>query len=394
MRKSPLAIVFLVIFIDLLGFGILMPLLPLYADYFHAPHSVVGYLVSTYSLMQFFFSPVLGGISDRVGRRPIILVSLLGSALSYTVFGLADSLWLLFTSRIVAGICGASVSTAQAYIADTTKPEERAKGMGLIGAAFGLGFVFGPAIGGMLARYGQSAPPFFAAALSGVAFLLALGFLPESRRSEQSSIDPLLRTSPGLLNLIKGVRHPTIGQLFVVFFLLTFAFSNFETMFSLFCKNRFRFTASQVGYTFAYFGLLSAVVQGGLIRRISKRVGEPRLLMAGSLLMLIAFLMIPATSRVPGLLMVLGVLSCGYGLDNPSITSLISRCSRKDEQGKVLGVAQSFSSMGRILGPAWSGLAAQHFGLTSPFISGGLVMGLATLITIRLLNFGMEGHNP
>src|SRR6266849_2612723 len=228
MRKSPLATLFLVVFIDLLGFGIVMPLLPLYADHFHAPHSTIGYLVSTYSLMQFLFAPILGGVSDRVGRRPIILLSLLGSCVSYVVFGLADTLWLLFVSRAVAGMCGASIPTAQAYIADTTKPEERTKGMGVIGAAFGMGFVLGPAMGGLLARFGQAAPPLFAAALSGTALLLAIRLLPESLKSQGRRAPRPLGVLPGFRNLLSGFRNPTTNLLFGLFFLITFAFSNFE----------------------------------------------------------------------------------------------------------------------------------------------------------------------
>ncbi|MBI2951463.1 MFS transporter, partial [bacterium] len=271
MKGSPLVVLFLTVFIDLLGFGIVLPLLPYYAESFGAGPLTVTLLSSSYSLMQFLFAPVWGRLSDRVGRRPILVLSLAGSALSYLLFGLAGSLAALFATRLLAGVCAANISTAQAYIADVTTPETRAKGMGMIGAAFGLGFIFGPAAGGALSRYGYAVPAFFAGGLSLLALALALFRLPESLRRQGDPPGGAARGGFDLGRLWAALVHPGMGLLLLIFFCSVFAFANLEATFALFVERaaRFGYTARETGYLFAYMGVLMSLMQGGLVGRLA-----------------------------------------------------------------------------------------------------------------------------
>jgi len=266
---SPLVIIFVTVFIDLLGFGIIIPLLPFYAESFGASAFKIGLLGTSFSLMQFLFSPIWGRWSDRIGRKPIILVGLMGSCLSYLGLALSTSLTLLFVSRIVGGIAGANIPTAQAYIADVTTPENRAKGMGMVGAAFGLGFIFGPAIGGVLSRFGPQTPMWFASALCFSNFVAAWFLLPESR-----SVSAETKS----LGRMEAFRHamtkPALLILLTLYFIVTLAFSGFETTFALFSEARFGFTSSTIGFLFAFIGVVLALVQGVLVGRVVKLIPE------------------------------------------------------------------------------------------------------------------------
>src|SRR5688572_21185949 len=263
MPRSPLVIIFITVFIDLLGFGIIIPLLPFYAESYGAGAFTVGLLSTVFSLMQFIVAPICGRWSDRVGRRPIILLGLLASCVAYVALALADSLALIFAARILAGIAGGNIPTAQAYIADITTPQNRAKGMGLVGAAFGLGFIFGPAIGGILTRYGPSTPMWCAAALCFGNFAAAVFLLPESRHGDRE------RQSLRRLDLLRRARqHAGLLPLLAVFFLVSTAFSGFEATFALFSERRFGFTAETIGFVFAFIGLVLATVNGVLVGRV------------------------------------------------------------------------------------------------------------------------------
>jgi MFS transporter, DHA1 family, tetracycline resistance protein len=373
---SPLVIIFVTVFIDLLGFGIIIPLLPFYAESFGASAFTIGLLGTSFSLMQFLFSPIWGRWSDRIGRKPIILVGLLGSCLSYVAMALAGSLAMLFVARIIGGIAGANIPTAQAYIADVTTPENRAKGMGMVGAAFGLGFIFGPAIGGLLSRYSPETPMWFAAALCLANFIAAWFLLPESRR---------VSATTKTLGRMEAFRHamtqPTLLLVLALYFIVTMAFSGFEATFALFSEAKFGYTAASIGFLFAFIGLILSIVQGVLVGRVVKRVGERRLIPIAIFLISISIGFIPFVWSVPTLLVALGFLAVGMGFNNPSLSSMVSKLANEDDQGGILGLASSLASLGRVVGPAWGGYLYDAYGMTTPYISAAGLMFIAFAVS-------------
>ena len=381
MVVSPLLIIFLTVFIDLLGFGIIIPLLPFYAESYGANALTVGLLSTSYSLMQFIFAPVWGRWSDRIGRRPIILIGLLGSCLSYLTLAVAASLALIFAARILGGIAGANIPTAQAYIADVTTPENRARGMGLIGAAFGLGFIFGPALGGVLTHLGASAPMWTASALCFANFLAAWFFLPESRSPSA------IRATAGRLEMFRrAFTRPKLLLLLSLYFIINAAFSSFESTFALFSERRFAFTAANIGYVFALVGVVLALVQGVLVGRVVRAVGEHRLIPAAIAVVAIALAVLPFSHSVPMLLVACALLALGMGFNNPSLSSMVSRLTDPNDQGGVLGLAQSLGSLGRIVGPAWGGFLFDRFGPTMPYLSAATIMTVAFLVALASLS--------
>lgn len=391
MRKSPLAVIFTTVFIDLIGFGIVLPLMPFYAETFGATGIHVGLLLTSYSLMQFLFAPVWGKISDRVGRRPIILLGLLGSSASYFVFATAHSLAMLYISRLLAGVAGANISTAQAYIADSTTPENRVKGMGLIGAAFGLGFIFGPAIGGALSRFGYSTPGLFAAGLSFLNFLVACFVLPESlKKGAGKSHAEVTRERFRWHNYAQTLAHPYVALLLAIFFTSVMSFASMEATFALFVERQFHYTATDTGYLFAYVGVVATIIQGGLIGKLVKRFGEPRLIMAGSLLMSFGLVLLAYVLNAIELIAALSVLACGSAISTPSVQGLISRLSDPDKQGGVLGVAQSFASLARILGPVLGGVIFDRWGFQAAFVAAGSCMLVAFILSLQQLRRPLE----
>lgn len=386
---SPLVIIFITVFIDLLGFGIIIPLLPFYAESFGATAFTIGLLGTVFSLMQFLVAPVCGRWSDRIGRRPIILAGLLASCLAYVALALANSLALIFAARVVGGIAGGNIPTAQAYIADITTVENRAKGMGLVGAAFGLGFIVGPALGGILARYGHDVPMWCAAALCLTNFVAALFLLPESRRGDRH------RVTQSRWDLFRRARrHPGLMPLLVVFFLVSAAFSGFEATFALFTARRFGFTAESIGYVFAFIGLILAIVNGVLVGRVVRRLGERRVVPLAIALIAVSLFLVPAAHSVPALFAVCGILAVGMGFNNPSLTSAISRLSDPSEQGGILGLAQSLAALGRIVGPAWGGFLFDRAGMTVPYMSAASIMTVALVLAwvgVRQAQLPMAG---
>jgi multidrug resistance protein len=381
MSLSPLIIVFVTVFIDLLGFGIIIPLLPFYAETFGATAFTVGLLATSFSLMQFIFAPIWGRLSDRVGRRPIILLGLLGSCLSYLAFGMASTLTALFAARIFAGIAGANIPTAQAVVADLTTPENRAKGMGMVGAAFGLGFIFGPAIGGFLSRYGYSVPAFFASGVSLANFAAAWFLLPETLKPEHRAIERVGRIDA----LRSALARPHLPLLLVIGFLVVAAFSAFESTFALFAERSHGFHASSIGYVFAFVGIVLVIVQGFLVGKVVKKIGEHHIVPASLAIVAIGLLMIPATQSVAALLVANGVMAVGMGFNNPSLMSLVSRYSAAEGQGGVMGLTQSLNSLARIVGPLWGGFAFDHLGIGMPYITSAAVMGIAAALSIHAL---------
>lgn len=378
---------FLIVFVDLVGFGLVIPLLPFYAVRFGAPPQQVTLLLATYSLFQLFAAPLWGALSDRIGRRPVLMTSMAASALAYIWLGNATALWMLFAARALAGACAGNIAAAQAYIADTTTPENRAKGMGMIGAAFGLGFIFGPALGGFLAgndpaTANLAAPAWLAAGLS----LAALGGVLFLLRESRTAAERGLVARRGRISAILGtLRRPVLSRLILIFFLVILAFAAMESTFALWAMAQFRWGPEQVGYVFAYVGVLSAILQGGLIGRLTRRFGEERLLLCGLALIAAGLLALPFAHGVPVLAPALTGLALGMGLMQPSLNSLISRQAGGDEQGEVMGVSQSVGSLSRVLGPFAGGFCFAASGRNSPYFLGAALVGIALLAAVNLM---------
>jgi multidrug resistance protein len=356
MNRSPLIVIFTTVFIDLVGFGIVIPVLPFYAEgtAFNATPRTVGLLFASYSIMQLIFSPILGGLSDKHGRRPVLLLSIIGTGIGFLILGLANTLLLLFIGRILDGITGGNISTAQAYIADITTKENRARGMGLIGAAFGLGFIFGPAIGGILSRWGIHVPFFFAAAMCFANALLLYFRLPETVTPDH----PARNSAAGgrsIRQLFSSLKQPRLAFVLVIYFLFIVAFSIMTTSFSLYTMFRFGYDAQHTGYLFAYVGLIAVIIQGGLIGRLVKRFGELPLVIFGAFCFAISLFAVPFVGPAAGGLAALlvggGVFSMGNSLATPALTSLASKSVGAEQQGVVLGVTQSTASLARAVGP-------------------------------------------
>ena len=357
MKRSPLVVIFTTVFIDLVGFGIVIPVLPFYAEgtRFNATPRTVGFLFASYSIMQLIFSPILGRLSDKHGRRPVLLISIIGTGIGFLFLGFATTLWMLFVGRILDGITGGNISTAQAYIADITTKEDRAKGMGLLGAAFGLGFIFGPAIGGILSQWGVAVPFLFAAGLCFANATLLYFTLPETVTADHPA-----RTSAaggrGLSQLVQSLRQPRLGFVLIIYFMFIVAFSIMTTTFSLYTMFRFGYDAKHNGYLFAYVGILAVIIQGGLIGRLVKRFGGLPLVIVGALFFAASLFAVPFVGPNAGGLLALliggGIFSVGNSLATPSLTSLASKSAGRGEQGGVLGVTQSIASLARAVGPA------------------------------------------
>jgi multidrug resistance protein len=356
LNRSRLIVIFTTVFIDLVGFGIVIPVLPFYAEgtIFNATPRTVGLLFASYSLMQLIFAPILGGLSDKYGRRPVLFLSIIGTGIGFLILGFATTLWMLFAGRILDGITGGNISTAQAYIADITTEENRAKGMGLIGAAFGLGFIFGPAIGGILSRWGIHVPFFFAAALCFANAVLLYFRLPETITADHPA-KHRAAGGRGLGQLIHSLKQPRLGFVLTIYFLFIVAFSIMTTSFSLYTMFRFGYDAQHTGYLFAYVGLIAVIIQGGLIGRLVKRFGELPLVIVGAFCFAISLFAVPFVGPAAGGLAALliggGVFSMGNSLATPALTSLASKSVGPAEQGTVLGVTQSVASLARAVGP-------------------------------------------
>ncbi len=410
MNRSPLIIIFTTVFIDLVGFGIVIPVLPFYAEgtIFNATPRTVGILFASYSVMQLIFSPILGGLSDKYGRRPVLFLSIIGTGIGFLILGFADSIWMLFAGRILDGITGGNISTAQAYIADITTNENRAKGMGLIGAAFGLGFIFGPAIGGILSRWGINIPFLFAAGLCFVNAVLLYFRLPETITPDHPARHQAA-TGRGLKQLINSLKQPRLAFVLTIYFLFIVAFSIMTSTFSFYTMFRFGYDAQHTGYLFAYVGVIAVIIQGGLIGRLVKRFGELPLVIVGALCFALSLFAVPfvgpAAGGLAALLLGGGVFSMGNSLATPALNSLASKSVGPAEQGIVLGVMQSVASLARAVGPVLQailiGTAVAHLGadglahymsdhsLFVTFWTGAAVMFLAFFLAFY---FSLQSH--
>jgi DHA1 family tetracycline resistance protein-like MFS transporter len=390
LRKASLAVLFLTVFIDLIGFGMVIPFLSFYAREYGASGTKVGAVVGIYSIMQFFFAPVWGRLSDRVGRRPVILISLTASCTGYLLFAFTHSLTVLFASRVIAGIGGANIGTAQAYIADSTSPENRAKGMGLIGAAFGLGFILGPPMSGILAaigiRHGLAGnllPGLVAAGLSFTAFLVALSVLAESKPKglvPRSGVPPQfdrrvwreIGTNPLLASLISGL------------FLTLLAVAGMEISVTLHARDRFQFRQMDMSYLFLFMGVIVASIQGGLLGRFVKRFGEKGVIVIGAASFVAGFALIPTIWRVPLLYVVAFLFAIGQGLCYPALTALVSKTAPENERGTLLGMATSVGSLARFIGPLLAGFLYDLAGAAGAFYGGAVLMVGALWIAMRM----------
>jgi len=384
MKKTPLVIIFFTVFIDLMGFGILIPLLPSFAsEQLGISDFGIGILVASFSLIQFIFNPILGSLSDRYGRRPIIVLSLLFTVASYILFSFATSFLILLISRVLGGLGGSNIAVAQAYIADITEKHERSKGMGIIGAAFGLGFVFGPLIGGILSDYFIAG--ITSAGFSFLAFLFASLFLRESLQVKDVSKNVSFKLLD-LPKVSKVLRQKDLGIMIILFFAVTFSFANTYGIFALLGFKHYGFSNRQIGYQYAILGIVSAIIQGGFIKKISQKISEKNIIITGTFLIIFGLGLMPYGHNFLGLAIVVSVLSVGSGILNPTILSMISKYSPQDEQGTVLGINQSLSALARVLGPLWGGFTFDYLGHQYPFLSGAFIMLIVFLFSIFILS--------
>lgn len=396
MKRTSLFVLFLTVFIDLIGFGMVIPFLSFYAREYGASGVVVGAVVGIYSIMQFFFAPIWGRLSDRIGRRPVILISLTASCIGYILFGFARQLWVLFASRIIAGAGGANIGTAQAYISDVTTPAERARGMGLIGAAFGMGFILGPPLSGFLSAigthhhlHGNLLPGLVAGGLSFIALTIAFAILAESkppnlapRTSRPPQFDPRIWRDM--------MHYDVLLAAMSALFLTLLAVSGMETSVTLHARDRFNFQQLDLAYFFLFMGVIVAVIQGGLIGRMAKKVGEKALVVIGAAAFTIGFVGVPPVWRVPLLYVVAFFFAIGQGLTYPSLTSLISKAAPENERGSMLGLATSVGSLARFLGPIVSGFLYDLGGASGAFYGAAVLTLIALLVASSMRTAGLS----
>ena len=385
MRRSPLLPIFLIVCVDVLGLTIILPLLPFYAEHFGASPTTVGLLVSTYAFCQLIAGPMLGRISDRVGRRPLLLVSQMGTFIGFLILAFADSLWMVFLSRIIDGLTAGNLSLAQAYISDVTEPENRAKSFGLIGIAFGMGFLVGPGVSGFLAQFSYQYPIFAAAGLSFTSILCTYFLLPSSKPAPEEAGTAKRLTILDWRNYLRYFRRPGLAPLLWQFLAFAFAFSTFMSGFALFAERRFSwhghpFGPKEVGYVYAYVGFVGVILQGGLIGRLVKSMGETRLVRASFLIATAGLGGLAFTYGIPLLLVVSALASIGTGALRPAITSLITQNAGRTEQGAVLGLTQSLNSVSQIVAPFIAGSLIDHGWLAAWALLAAAVTAIGFLI--------------
>jgi MFS family permease len=381
---SPSTILFMTLFIDASGFGMIIPLLPFYAETFHAGSTALGVLIASFSIMQFFSSPVLGKASDRIGRKPVIVVSILTSLISFIVFALANSFSMLLVSRIVAGLA-TETAVAQAYIADITSGRDRAAGMGRVGAAHGAGFIIGPAIGGLLSVYGFAAPGFAAAFLTLLNLLLVLMFLPESRSKKDSAAQISMVARRNMFGrLSDALTRPLIGAVLIIHFIVFLAFSAIPVIVPLLGISYFSIGTVEMSYIFMYIGLVQIILQGVVLGRITARVGEEKLIGFGPLLMMLGVVVMPLFPSFGVFLASLTMIASGSGIMRTVVPSFISKITAVGEQGGVLGLASSVLSIATVPGPLIGGALFEFAGLGAPFFASAALLACAFALSCRV----------
>ena len=407
-QKRALVIIWITIFLDLMGITLIIPFINDMVADLGGDEQSVGLLLGSYALMQLLFAPVWGRISDRIGRRPVILIGLVTSAVAFTIFGLADRLWLLFASRMLAGLANANISTAQAYVADITVPAERAGRMGLVGAAFNLGFIVGFPIGGMLSSaFGNQAPVLFAAGLSLANFLAALVILPESypkaARGDGGrlpAVHPLRAMVESWRNIAIYWRRPAISRVLTTFLIFTVAFSVIHVTFVEFFRDVVILSPRERGFVFMWIGVVGAITQVTLLKRLVRRLGEARVIELGLLILALGLVLFPFLRTMTLIYGASALIALGNGLVTPTVMAFISQRSGDREQGTAMGVTQSLGSLGRIMGPPYGGISYARVNFTFPFVSAA-AMALAALALFRgrgarvtSSEFQVEGSNP
>jgi len=380
---SPIFVIVLTIFIDITGYGIIIPLLPFYANEFHAGPTALGILIASFAIMQFFFSPLLGKASDKMGRKPILLLSLLTSFISFTIFSFANSYLMLLFSRIIAGLA-TERAVAQAYIADITENKSRTKEMGKIGAAFGAGFILGPALGGALSIYGYSIPGFAAMILTLINILFVITFLPEPQRDKENT--PENTNSGYLRGLLGSLKKPLYGPTLLILFIVTLSFSTIPVIVPLLSIDFFNFDSLQLSYVFIYIGLIQIIMQGFLIDLLSKRLGEEKMIALGPILMATGSLLMPTFQNVAIFYLTNALLAAGFGMINTSIPAFLSKRSSINEQGSILGIASSVTSIANIPGPLIIGLVYDFAGSFVPFLISAIMLTTAFLLGCKVYN--------
>ena len=379
-----LTFILLTVFIDMLGLGLLIPVIPFIVRQFSESALTVGLLSMSFALFQFFAAPILGKLSDRHGRRPLLLYSLFGSAIGYALFGVAHSLALLFVARIVDGISGGNVSIAQAYIADVTEPKNRSRNFGMLGAAFGLGFIIGPAIGGTLSHFwGLSAPAFFAAGLALANTVLGFFVLPETRPVEKRTRVPMTFASLNPISgVIRGMRHEHLGPIFLAIFAFNVAFSGLQSNFSLFTLARFGWGPSENAALFSVIGIVSAITQAIIVRKLVKVYRDQSIAIIGLSVQAVAYI---GTAFVPAAWMIFAVcavMSFGVGITSPTIQGIVSNSVSDQDQGMMLGTTQSVTALTRIVGPLWAGFSFDWLDPGAPYWSGAIMIAIAAMLVI------------
>jgi len=386
-RNRQLFSVILVVFIDLLGFSLILPLLPYYAATFGATPFVTGLLVASYAAAQLIGAPILGRLSDRYGRRPILLASVLGTAAGFVLLGLAGALWVLFLSRLIDGLTGGNLSVAQAYIADVTDPKDRAKGLGMLGAAFGLGFIIGPAAGGLLSQWGYHVPALTAAALALSNLVLIYLWLPESLPPERRGEAMQRRAAVTLSALLAALRRPFTGSLLITRFVFGVAFATLQTIFSLYTLTRFDLSATQTGYILAYVGIVAVITQGFLVGRLTRVVREDVLILACAALHAVGLAAWGFAPSVPLLLIGVAPVAFSGGMLNTLLASTLTKAVDRTETGGILGLSTSIESATRIIAPIAGGALLQQVGTWAPGAFGALLMaGLVVYIWRTIYN--------
>lgn len=378
--KSPLVFIFITIFVDLLGYGMMVPLLPFYVQNQQGGAAIAGSLGSLYALMQLLSGPVLGGLSDRYGRRPVLLISLLGTSFAYLLLGLADSLSGIYLAIMLDGITGGNLTTAYAYIADVTAPEERSRGMGLVGAAFGLGLMAGPVLGGLLSVYGLGVPAFTACAIALANVIFGFLILPESLPAERRNAGVSVNLFNSMTQLAGLFRLVPIRMLLLTIFTLNLAFSGLQTNFPLYSQRRFGWDATLNGIFFAYVGACAILVQGVIFRGLQPKFGEKRLSILGLGLMAAGLAGMAVAQQAWMLYPFVGLVALGSGISIPALTGLVSNQVSAGMQGRLMGGSQALLSLTTIIGPTLAGLSFEHIAIAAPYWLGSLLSAIALLL--------------